>query len=88
MIEFACKGGSKWKQCHLTHDWNMCAFAALEDFIARANAHRIFTIIMKTPQVTQVTNFLETKPRTILNIGCDHLAPSMAIILYIHALHL
>jgi hypothetical protein len=33
-------------------------------------------------------NFPEAKAKTIINIGCDHLAPSMAIILSIHALHL
>jgi hypothetical protein len=66
----------------------MCALITLEDFIAKANAHEIFTIIMKTPQMTQVTSFAEVKPKTILDIGCDHLAPSMAIILCIHALHL
>jgi hypothetical protein len=49
MIELACKGGSEWRQCLLTHDWNMCALITIEDFIARTNAHEIFTIIMKTP---------------------------------------
>jgi len=38
--------------------------------------------------MTQVTSFAKVKPKTILDIGCDHLAPSMAIILCIHALHL
>jgi hypothetical protein len=66
----------------------MCALIALEDFITRTNVHEVFTIIMKTPQVTQVTNFPKTKPKIILDIGYDHLAPSMAIILCIHALHL
>jgi hypothetical protein len=34
--------------------------------------------------MTQAMSFLEVKPKTILDIGCDHLA----IILSIHALHL
>jgi hypothetical protein len=38
--------------------------------------------------VTQATSFPEVKPKIILNMGCDHLAPSMAIILSIHALNL
>jgi hypothetical protein len=43
---------------------------------------------MKTPQVIQTTSFLEVKLKIILNIGCDHLAPRMAIIFSVHALHL
>jgi hypothetical protein len=38
--------------------------------------------------MTQATSFFEVKAKTILDIGCDHLAPNMAIILSIHALHL
>ncbi len=30
----------------------------------------------------------ETKPKTIFDIGCDHFAPSMAIVFSIHDLHL
>jgi hypothetical protein len=33
-------------------------------------------------------NFPKTKPKTIIDIGYEHLAPSMAIIFSIHALHL
>jgi hypothetical protein len=41
---------------------------------------------MQTLQVIQATSFPKAKPKTI--ISCDNLAPSMAIILSIHALHL
>jgi hypothetical protein len=43
---------------------------------------------MQTPQVTQAMSFFEVKLKIILDIGCDHLAPRMAIIFSIHALHL
>jgi hypothetical protein len=72
----------------LTHDWNTCALTAIKDFIARANAHKVFTVVMQTPQVTQAMSFFEVKFKTILDIGCDHLAPRMAIIFSVHALHL
>jgi hypothetical protein len=39
-------------------------------------------------QVTQATSLLEAKPKNIFDIICDPFAPSMAIILFIHALHL
>jgi hypothetical protein len=39
-------------------------------------------------QVTQATSFPKTKPKIIFDIGCDHLAPSMPIVLSIDALHL
>jgi hypothetical protein len=40
-------------------------------------------IDMHTTQVTQTLNLLGTKTKIIFNIGCDHLRPSMAIILSI-----
>jgi hypothetical protein len=39
-------------------------------------------------QVTQATSLLEIKPKFVFDIGCDHLAPSIPIVLSIHALHL
>jgi len=66
----------------------MHAFITLEDFMARANAHKVIIVILETLQVTQAKSFLEVKPKIVLNIGCDHLTPNMAIILSIHALHL
>jgi hypothetical protein len=66
----------------------MCAFTAPEDFIARNSVHKVLIVICHIPQVTQVMNFFETKPKTIIDIGCDHLASSMTIIFSIHALHL
>jgi hypothetical protein len=38
--------------------------------------------------VTQATNLHETKLKIVFDSNCDHLAPNMAIILPIHALHL
>jgi hypothetical protein len=66
----------------------MCAFTTLEDFITIANAHKVIIVILETLQLTQAMSFLEVKPKIILKIGCAPLAPSMAIILSIHALHL
>jgi hypothetical protein len=66
----------------------MCALITLKKFIAKFSAHKVLTIIMQALQMTQAMNFLEVKPKIIFDIGCDHLAPSMAIILSIHALHL
>jgi hypothetical protein len=38
--------------------------------------------------MTQATSLPKVKPKIIFDIGCDHLAPSMATIFSIHALHL
>jgi hypothetical protein len=38
--------------------------------------------------VTQAMSLPEIQPKTIFNISGDHLTPSMAIILFVHALHL
>ncbi len=43
---------------------------------------------LQTLQMTQATSFPKAKPKIIINISCDHLAPNMAIILSIHVLHL
>jgi hypothetical protein len=39
-------------------------------------------------QMTQAMSLFEAQTKTILDIGYDHLGPSMAIVLYVHALHL
>jgi len=59
-----------------------------KDFIAKAKMHKVFTIILHTIEVTQATSLLEAKPKTIFDIGYDHLTLSMAMVLPIHALHL
>jgi len=56
-------------------------------FIASGKVHKVLTIIQYTPQMTQTTSLLETKPKKVFYIGCDQLMPSMAIELFIHALH-
>jgi hypothetical protein len=66
----------------------MCAPTTLEDFIARSSAHKVLIVVLHTTQVTETTCLPEAKPKTIFDISCDHLAPNMAIILSIHALHL
>jgi hypothetical protein len=66
----------------------MNALVVIEDFIVEAKTHKVLIIIMDTTQVTQATSLLEAKPKTIFDIGCDHLAPNMAIVLFVHALHL
>jgi len=65
----------------------MNTFTAPEGFIRRGKAHKVLTIIMHTTKVTQAMNPLEVQPKIIFNIGGDHLTPSMAIILFVHALH-
>jgi len=37
--------------------------------------------------VTQVMSIPEAHPKTIFNIGVDHVTPSMTIVFSIHALH-
>jgi hypothetical protein len=46
MTKFACKGRNEWRQCHVTHNFNMCAFTTPKDFIVRANVHKVFTALM------------------------------------------
>jgi hypothetical protein len=65
----------------------MNAFTAPKGFIVKSRVHKVITIILHTTKVTQAMNLLEGEPKTIFNIGGDHLTPSMAIILSIHAMH-
>jgi hypothetical protein len=87
MIESASKQGSRWNHCYLTYGWNMNTVITLKCFIA-CGAHKVFTIILHTLQLTQATSLPETKPKQFFHISCDQLTPSMGIILSIHALHL
>jgi hypothetical protein len=66
----------------------MCALTTPKDFIVKANVHKVVIVVMQTPQVTQATSFPKAKAKIILDIRCDDLPPSIAIILSIHALHL
>jgi hypothetical protein len=50
--------------------------------------NQAFTVVQHTTQVTQIVSFYEPQAKTILKINCDHLGPTMAIVLSIHALHL
>jgi hypothetical protein len=65
----------------------MNVFTALEGFITRGRTHIVLIIILHTTQVTQATSLLEAQPKVIFNIGGDHLTTSMAIVLFVHALH-
>ncbi len=53
----------------------------------RHKMHKVLTIILHTPQVTQTTSLPKAKPKWIFYISCDQLTPSMAIILFVFALH-
>jgi hypothetical protein len=65
----------------------MNTLIAPEDFIVKTKMHKVFTIILHIMQVNQPTNLSKVQPKTIFDIGHDHLAPSMAIVLFVHALH-
>jgi len=39
-------------------------------------------------QMTQAMSLLKAQAKTILDIGYDHLGQGMAIVFYVHALHL
>jgi hypothetical protein len=43
----------------------MGALTALEGFIVRSKVHKVFTIIMHTPQVTQAKKLPKAKPKQI-----------------------
>jgi hypothetical protein len=63
----------------------MSAFTTPKDFITLQEfSHKIFTIIIHTTQVTKTTNLPKFKLKTIFDIGCDHLAPNIAILLSLH----
>jgi len=87
MTKFASKQRSKWSQLHLTYSWNMNILIVLESFIVKGKVHKVITIILHTMQVTQAISLREAQPKIIFNINGDHLTSSMAIILFVHALH-
>ncbi len=69
-------------------DQNMGQFDILNIFVAKTQEHKALTIILYTMYLTQIANLLETKTKTVIDIGCDHLAPNVAIVVFILALHL
>jgi hypothetical protein len=49
---------------------------------------KLIIVSLDIKQMTQTMNFLEIEAKSIFDIGCDDLGPSVAIIFFIHALHL
>jgi hypothetical protein len=45
-------------------------------------------VVLHTMQMTQTLKLFQVQPKGILDIGCDHFGPSVAIVFSIHALHL
>jgi hypothetical protein len=66
----------------------MNALTTPKCFIANGKVQEVPTIILHTPQMTQATSLPQVQPKQIFYISCDQLTPSMAIILFVHALHL
>ncbi len=63
MTKFSSKHRSRANHCHLTYDWNKNALTTLEGFITKGKVHKVFTIILHTPQVTQATSLPKSKPK-------------------------
>jgi hypothetical protein len=60
----------------------MNALTAPKCLIVNVRAHKVFTIILQRPQVTQAMNLPKAEPKQIIHISCDQLTPSMAIVLF------
>jgi hypothetical protein len=50
--------------------------------------NQAIVVILHTMQMTQILKLLKVQPKGILDIGCHHFGPSMAIVFFVHALHL
>jgi hypothetical protein len=86
MTKFASKRKSGQSQLHLTYNWNMNTFTTPKGFIVRSKAHKLLTIMLHTIKKTRAMSLPEAQPIIIFNINGDHFTPSMAIILFVHAL--
>jgi hypothetical protein len=45
-------------------------------------------VCLDTTQVPQIASLPKAKTKIIFDIGCDDLGPNVAIILFVHVLHL
>jgi hypothetical protein len=63
-------------------------FFDLDNFVVSTKMDKSFAIILHTMQMTQASNLPKAQSKYILNIGCDHFGPSVAIVFSIHALHM
>jgi len=46
------------------------------------------TVCFNTTQMPQIMSIPKTKTKIIFDIGCDDLGPNVAIIFFVHVLHL
>jgi len=69
-------------------DQNMGRFDILNIFVAKTQEHKNLAIVLHTMYLTQIANLPKTETKTVIDTGCDHLAPNVAIILFILTFHL
>jgi len=86
IAKFASEGQTRKSKNDLSFCQELGCFFDPCSFIVSTKTDE--TIDLHTMQVTQIVNLLKVKTKTIFYVGCDDLGLSMAIIPYVHALHL
>ncbi len=72
----------------MTCNKNLCGVTYPSDFILEIGTNELNIIIVLTSKVAHTFATTKTQTKIILDVGCLDLAPNMAIVLPIHALHL
>jgi len=72
----------------ITCNRNLCGVTHPSDFISKINTNKFNIIIVLTSKLAHTFVTAKTQTKVILDVGCFDLAPSMAIVFPIHALHL
>ncbi len=72
----------------MTCNRNMCGVTYPRDFILEIGLNKLNITIVLTSKVAHTFVITKTQTKVILDVGCLDLAPSMVVMLPIHALHL
>jgi len=67
---------------------NLCGVTYPRDFISKIRLNKLNITIVLTSKVAHTFVTTKTQTKVIIDVGCLDLAPSMAVVLPIHALHL
>ncbi len=69
-------------------DQNMGQFLNPNNLIVNTKMNETIVVFLHTMQMNQTWKLIKVKPKGIFDIGCDHFGPNVAIVFFVHALHL
>lgn len=88
IVKFTSKGWTRRSKKELSFHWQVGWYFNLGYFIRSLGMNEGIVVCLNITQMPQIANLPKAKTKIIFHIGYDDLEPNVAIILFVHALHL